>query len=279
MSAIAYYSEPYKLPAGVLALMVHGVLFALLYFGVNWRADPPQGMVVDIWESLPSAEVAQAKVAPPPVEQVEPPKPVELPPVEQVEPPKPVEPPKSVEPVQPVAPPKADIELVEKKKPKIKPVESKKPVVVKKPIEVRKQVQQKKTEPVKKVDQQALAQQAAQAEQARARAAQAAEAAAAITNEVGKYKGLISSKIRHKIVLPPDVPDNAQAEFDVTLLPDGEVLGDPKLVKSSGNAAYDDAVERGILKAQPLPLPPDAALFKEFRELHLKFSPKELGEI
>jgi colicin import membrane protein len=39
--------------------------------------------------------------------------------------------------------------------------------------------------------------------------------------------------------------------------------------------AYDNAVERAILKAQPLPLPPDAALFNRFREMKLGFRPKE----
>ena len=273
MSAIAY-SEPYKLPAGVLALVVHGGFFALLYFGVNWRADPPQGMTVDIWESLPSAEVARVKIAPPPMEPVEPPKPVEPPPVEQVKPPKPVEPPKSAEPAKPVAPLKADIEMVEKKKPKIKSVESKETV------EAKKKAQQKKDAAVQaeqraKAQQAAQVAQAAQAERDSERAAQAAEAAAAITNEIGKYKGLINSKIKRNISEVPDVPDNARAEFDVTLLPDGSVLGNPKQIKSSGNAAYDAAVGRAILKAQPLPLPPDVALFKEFRELHLGFQPKE----
>ena len=36
MSATVYY-QPYKLPAGVLALVVHIVFFALLYFGINWN--------------------------------------------------------------------------------------------------------------------------------------------------------------------------------------------------------------------------------------------------
>ena len=249
MSAITY-SEPYKLPAGALALAVHAVFFALLYFGISWRTEPPQGMVVDLWESLPAPEVARVKV--------------ELPPVEQVEPPKPVEPPKQVEPVQPVAPPKADIELTEKKKPKAKPVEIKKPVEVKKPI------QQKKTEPVR-VDQNAQADpNAAQAELARARA----EQAAAIGRVVDEHKARIIAKIRRNIVMPPDVPDNARAEFDVTLLPGGSVLS-AKLTKPSGKEAYDSAVERAIFKAQPLPLPADVALFNKFRELHLIFSPKE----
>jgi colicin import membrane protein len=74
--------------------------------------------------------------------------------------------------------------------------------------------------------------------------------------------------------MPPDVPDNARAEFEVTLLPGGAVLS-ARLTKPSGKDAYDSAVERAIFKAQPLPLPPDVALFNKFRELHLKFSPKE----
>ena len=52
------------------------------------------------------------------------------------------------------------------------------------------------------------------------------------------------------------------------------VLG-AKLRKPSGNAAYDAAVERAINRAQPLPMPPDPALVKEFRELNLKFKAQE----
>ncbi len=72
----------------------------------------------------------------------------------------------------------------------------------------------------------------------------------------------------------PDIPYSARAEFEVTLLPGGMMLN-AIVVKPSGNAAYDSAVERAIKKAEPLPLPPDAALFNQFRELHLIFSPKE----
>jgi colicin import membrane protein len=51
------------------------------------------------------------------------------------------------------------------------------------------------------------------------------------------------------------------------------VLG-AKLLKSSGNVAYDAAVERAILKSSPLPLPADASLFNRFRDLKLGFQPK-----
>lgn len=245
MSTLAYsYPEPYKLPAGILALVIHGAFFALLYFGVNWRTEQPQGMVVDIWDGLPTPQVEMVKS--------------ESPPIPQVEPSKQVEPPKLAEPV---SQPKPDIAMPEKNMPKIKPHE---PV---KAIET-KPVPMKRTEP--QLDQKAQEAQAAQAEQDRARTAQVA----AIGKMVDEYKLKIIAKIRRKIVMPPDVQDDIRAEFDVILLPDGSVLS-AKLTKPSGLAAYDDAVDRAISKAQPLPLPSDVAMFNRFRELHLIFTPKE----
>ncbi len=275
MSA-AVYAEPYKLPAGVLALAVHGAFFALLYFGISWQTQPPQGMVVDIWDSLPELKSDPSKVAPPEAEQAEPPKPPEPP--KLAEPHKIAEPPKLSEPVPPVVPPKADIDLAVKKKPQPKPVEIKPPVEHKKPP-----VEQKPIAP--KISEAELAQQAEQeqvrAEQERVRNEQErvrAEQAAAIGKMVDEYKAKIHNKIQRNIVMPPDVPDNARAEYDVTLLPGGSVMS-AKLVKPSGNAAYDSAVERAIIKAQPLPLPPDVALFNKFRELHLIFKPEKRGAL
>lgn len=253
MSTLTYsYSEPYKLPAGILALLVHGAFFTLLYFGVSWHSEQPQGMTVDIWDALPAPQVVPVRVAPPPVPQVEPPKPVEQPKL-----------------AEPVAPPKPVIAMPENKKLKKQPAPPK-------PVETTPPAPAKKTESAK-VIQPTSAERAAQAEQERAgaeRAAQQAAAAAAIRDEVGKYIGLIRSKIRRNIVMPPDVPDNVQAEFDVILIPGGSVLS-AKLTKPSGSPAYDDAVERAIMKAQPLPLPPDVAMFNKFREMNLTFRPKE----
>lgn len=213
----------------MLALAVHGVFFILLYFGVSWRNEPPQGMAVDIWDSLPAPQQeAPTKVEPPP----------------QVVPPEAKEP-----------PPKVDIAVPEKKV-----VKAPEPV---KPVEV-------KPEPV---DKRAQELQEAQAAQEKLHAELSAAAAAAAASEIAKYKGLIVAKIRRNIALVSDVPDNAQAEFDVVVLPGGSVLS-TKLVKSSGNAAYDDAVERAIARSQPLPLPPNPALFSRFRELHLIFTPR-----
>ncbi len=104
--------------------------------------------------------------------------------------------------------------------------------------------------------------------------AEQAAQAAAVGRVVDEYTAKIVTKIRRNIVMPPNIPNDALAIFSVTLLPGGSVLS-ARLNQSSGNATYDNAVERAILKSQPLPLPPDSNMFDRFRELKLKFKPVE----
>jgi len=116
---------------------------------------------------------------------------------------------------------------------------------------------------------------AAAREQEQARKNALAQQTAARQSEIDKYKKAISDRIKRFIIAPPNMQGNPEAEFVVRVLPGGEVLAAP-LKKSSGVAAYDNAVERAILKAQPLPLPPpDSPIFNEFRELTLAFRPQE----
>jgi colicin import membrane protein len=58
----------------------------------------------------------------------------------------------------------------------------------------------------------------------------------------------------------------------VVQLPTGEII-DAQLRKSSGVRAYDEAVQRAILKSSPLPKPESAELFR--RSLTLKFRPSD----
>jgi colicin import membrane protein len=230
MSAIVY-REPYQLPAGILALAVHGAFFSLLYFGFTWQTQPAGTMSVELWQSLPDTAVASpAKRR---VEEV-----VQPPPEKIIKP-------DAIQPSQPEEIVEPDIVLPDKKKVEAKPAE------------------QKRTE--QKPDTSIADQQAA-----RERAAQAA----AVGRIVDEYTGKITGKIRRNIVMPPNVADDARAEFSVTLLPGGAVLS-ARLTRSSGNAVYDNAVERAILKSQPLPLPADVTMFNRFRELKLVFRPVE----
>ncbi|HEY7787933.1 MAG TPA: energy transducer TonB, partial [Casimicrobiaceae bacterium] len=109
----------------------------------------------------------------------------------------------------------------------------------------------------------------AQAEQeARVRAAQAAAGAARSKAQLD-WIDRIRNRIRGYIILPPDIPGNPEAIYDIVQLPTGEII-DVKLRKSSGVRAYDDAVQRAILKASPLPRPVPADLFQRNLELHFR---------
>lgn len=254
--------EPGQWKAGALALLVHALFLGLMIFGVSWRNNEPSAVEVELWSALPSPA---SKPVPPrqePKPRPEPePKPKPKPKVEKPEP-------------QPEAKSnKAEIELKtkearrkEEERKKLKEEE------LKQQKEKLKQEQDKR-ELDKKLQQEKaekLREQQAQADAAKALKAQAAARNSAAQSMVGDFKSRIQAKIKSKIILPPDLVGNPAAEFDVTLMPTGEVLH-LKLMRSSGSSAYDSAVERAIFKAQPLPLPPDPSLFGEFRELHLKF--------
>lgn len=269
--------EPGAVPAGVLAILVHIIFFALMVFGLNWKTYPPEPMMVDLWSGLPQPVLPTIKATPPP------------PPA-----PKPVQPPEAEPPAPkveaPLPPPKPDIafkEKIEKPKPvEKKPVE-KKLLEKKKPVE-KEQKDLKEQKKKEKEKEQELKEQKArvaaeieqlQREQQEANEklqAQAAQAAAQsrLMNEIAEYKARILAKIRRNIVMPPDLPGNPVVEFDVTLLPGGDIL-EVKLRTSSGFAAFDSAVERGIFLSKPLPLPPDPALFSRFRDLSVKVHYRE----
>jgi len=90
------------------------------------------------------------------------------------------------------------------------------------------------------------------------------------------YQDKIRLKIRGLLRLPPSMKGNPEVVYRVNLLPNGEVDGRPILIKSSGVVAYDYAVERAIMSASPLPLPPDKEAAAKFREgLELKFRPED----
>jgi len=237
MSHALNYPEPYRVPAGLLALGVHVAFIGLLVLGVRWQSQPPEDFSVELWDSLP----------------------VIAPPLEQMPAPAAESPPSVAPKVELPQEKSADIELREKKISKVEPA---KPTA--KELKERKQAEEQR-----------LLEEYAEKRRQALQETMRAEIAAATSAEVGRYQDMIRSKIRRNIVgIPPNLPADAKAEFKVTLLPGGMVL-DVLLVKSSGNRAYDDAAERAIYKAQPLPLPTDVGLQKMFRELRLTIKPQE----
>ena len=255
--------------AGVLALLVHVVFFIFMTFGLNWKTDPLTGVVVDLWSDLPQPEQEVIKKV-----SSLPPKPL---PLKKAEPllPKKAEllPPKRIEPVQPkkikILSPKPDIEL-KKEKERLarekKEKERKERLAREKKERERKEKEQK----ARVAAETERFQKELRKEEERRRLQRLAYAkAVAKQSLIDEFKAKILAKIKSKIVMPPELPNDPVAEFDVTLLPGGEIL-DIKLRNSSGFISFDEAVERAIIQARPLPLPKDKLLFPNFRNLSLK---------
>lgn len=288
------YSEPGLFRAAVLALLVHLIFFAFMVFGLSWRNDPAETMVVELWSDLPqpikpAPVVKETPPRPEPVRQPPPPVKAKSEPVKETTPPKPA--PIRVE--TPPPPKKPAIEIKEKVvkpqpvKEAVKPPEPVKETPPPKPEpvkektakpEVVKETKKAEIEKEKPVKEQLPAEDTKRQQQQREQEAAAQRAAADRSrnmDEIAKYKAMIQTKIRSRIVLPPDLPGNPVVEFRVTLLPGGEVLN-VVLRKSSGYSAFDEAVERAVFLSTPLPIPPDPALFREFRDFNLTVYYREM---
>ena len=239
--------EPALVRSFSLAFVVHLALIGVMFLGVRVQSRAPETVTVDLVE-----------LAPPPPPVVEAPKP---PPVPVVEPPK-------VEPAPPPKPP--DIAVLEKKpKPKPKPVAKPEP---KRDRAFERQLrEQLAAEQKAVVEQQAIAE--SQRQERALKALLAKQQADARAKAIAAWTDKIRAKVRSKIILPRDIVGDPEAVFAVSLLPTGEVLGTPRMTKSSGNKAYDEAVERAIIGSSPLPMPDDRSVFQ--RELELRFRPKD----
>lgn len=86
--------------------------------------------------------------------------------------------------------------------------------------------------------------------------------AARASGPSGGYGARIAAKVRPNIVYPDaeTVSGNPTAEFDVSLAPDGTIVG-VKLRKSSGVPAWDEAAERGLRRTETLPRDIDGRVF------------------
>lgn len=228
-------------PAFALSLLAHALLFIAIAFVVRWKSEPVATVSAELW-SLPPAAVQQPPAPPPP-------RPV------QTEPPPP-------EP----EPRKADIVMEQKKAPPPKP-EPKKEVKPEPPKKV-----EAKAAPIEKPPDPNAAVQRALAQAQRASVAVAGPSGGGLSDA---YAAQIRGCIRpHIIFNVPDAvrPQQYVAEFEVILLPTGEQAMDPKLLKASGLAAYDQAVERAIRRCNPFPPAKEGTMP---RSLRLSFDPVE----
>jgi colicin import membrane protein len=264
-------SDSYK--AGFYALAVHAALLVAMLVSFNWKAAHPVMNVteVELWDKLPAPRVIETPKPEPVIK--EEPKP-------EVKPePKPIvkeEPKPEPKPEEP----KVDIELEKKKK----ELELKK----EKELE-QKLIQKKKLEALQAETREEALKDKAAAEKAQKDALKKAQQefldeekgnddkASSATNAslVGEYTEKIKAKIRGNVNKTLCGDGNPEVTFAISVLPTGQLSSNPKLVKTSGNTACDEAAERAIIASEPLPLPSDPALFSQFRNINLKFRPND----
>lgn len=264
------HENPDSFKAGMYALAVHVILLVGMLVSFNWKAAHPVLNVteVELWDKLPAPKtVVPPKPEPKPVIEEKPEPKVEPKPVEEK--PKPEE-------------PKVDIELEKKKKElEIKKLEQEKTELDKrKKDEAAKKLAQqmreedlqekatekKQKDALKKLQQDALSEEKGNDDK---------QASAANASLIGEYTDKIKTKIRGNVNKTLCGDGNPELRFEIGLLPTGELSGTPKLTKSSGISACDEAVERAIAASQPLPLPSDPSIYSKFRNLNLRFKPND----
>ncbi len=130
-----------------------------------------------------------------------------------------------------------------------------------------------KAEAEKKAKAEAARKAAAEKALAEALAAEEAEGQAlADATELQRWVGRITAAIQGGFVYPPGLPPGLKCTLLVRIVPGGDVVA-ASVIESSGNAVFDRQAETAVRKAAPLPVPAEARLFNEMRELKLLFDP------
>ena len=273
-----------ELQANLFSFAIHLALFLIMVFSVGWQTKTPYYGEVELWDSVP----VQKKIN---KTQATPKKKIKQKQNTKVQ--------KSAEAkAKAKAQKEADIKLKKKKAAEKKAAEKKaKKLKKQKAIkELKKKVlKQEKIDKLKKemlekekverLQQQIIEQQKIEKMQAELRESElkqqkkpALEGEDEVkggvnTGELNKYKLLIQQKIQQNVNQQLCGLDYITLEFRISLMPTGELLGQPKMTKSSKIKSCDDAVERAIIQSQPLPLPIDSGLFSKLKNLELKFHP------
>ena len=239
-------------PGAALALLVHAGLVAVLALGIDWRNREPDTVSAELWAAVPQM------AAPPPAAEVAPPPPPPLP--AQV---------LKAEPVQTTPTPDIAIEQNRKRKAEAE----------RKRVEQEAEVDRKKREKLEKLEAQKQADKLAQEKanderlaqqhkdnvrrlmgQAGAAPGQTATTSNAATTGIAArsaapsatYAGKVNARVRQYIVFPGSVANDAVAEVEVNSAPGGSIIS-RRLIKSSGNKEWDEAVLRAIDKTSSLP--------------------------
>ena len=288
------------------ALFMHFLLLAALTWGVQWKTQPNTlSASAELWSAVP-VEAAPAANEPEPT----PPQPVPPPEPVKAEEPKPE--PKPTPPAPPKVDAAAEREAADiaLKKEKEKKLQEKKEADLEKKKKLEKdkldkeKLKEKEKEKAKELEKKKK-EEALKKEVAAAKAKEDAKKAAAeekrteaLRNENLKrmqglagasgeenskgtalkasgpsasYAGRIRARIKPNITFTEDVAGNPKAEVEVRTSPDGTIIS-RKLMSSSGNKAWDEAVLKAIDKTATLPRDEDGRVPPV---LEISFRPKD----
>ena len=279
------------------ALFMHMLLLAALTWGVQWKTQPNTlSASAELWSAVP-VEAAPAANEPEPT----PPQPVPPPePVKALEPkpepkPTPPEPPKVDAAAERDA---ADIALKKEKEKKLQEkkeaeLEKKKKLekdklekekldkekLKEKEKEKAKELEKKKKEEAKKAAAEEKRTEALRNENLKRMQGMAGASgdenskgtALKASGPSASYAGRIRARIKPNITFTEDVAGNPKAEVEVRTSPDGTIIS-RKLLSSSGNKAWDEAVLKAIDKTATLPRDEDGRVPPV---LEISFRPKD----
>ena len=270
-----------------LALVVHLLLLIALTWGISWPTDSTPAVEAELWSALPKAA---APPPPPPVPEPTP-EPPPPPPAPKVKPTPPApsrdadiaiakqkkaEQEKKLEQEQLKL--KKQIEQKEKEKAleqqrqrekeKAQEQRDKKELAQKEQKEKDRKDKERKEQEAKRAAQDERKLQAMRDENLRRMAGMAG--ATGSPNATGdalrasgpspSYGGRIIARVKPNIVFnPDDVSGNPVAEVEVRTAPDGKIMS-RKLIKSSGNKAWDEAVIKALDKTDTLPRDTDGTI-------------------
>ncbi|WP_158380755.1 energy transducer TonB [Chitinilyticum litopenaei] len=263
-----------------LALAMHVLLALGLLLSVQWKTQQPKPMQVELWGGPPPAPVPERVIEPEIV------KPVKIKPEPKVE-----EKPADIgEKVKPTPKPKPSATPTPTPRPTATPTPVKatprptavpvKPTPAAKPSPKPKPKQDDgdlasilSTDNLAKSDSTVKAQPGGKPGGTGTNPKAQGNTGTGTGSGIGKgYTDQIGNQIRSRIVYSNDKA-NPEVVYRILLFPSGEIR-DISLLRASGDAQWDKAVEDAIRRSAPFPKPPGGASFSEFNGIEWKFRPK-----
>jgi colicin import membrane protein len=265
-----------NLQANLFSFLIHFALFIFMIFSIQWQTKIPNFAEVELWDAVPT-QIKNKQLQTKPLKNKK---------IKKIK----VTPPK-IDKQQLKLNQEAEIKL---KKKKNKALERKKKLKEIKKLQAKllkqeeieklqdKVLEQEKLDKIKEklLEQERIEklQDSLRDEELKKKPTIAIEAdkevlAGVSSGELDRFKALIQQKIQQNVNNQLCGLDRVELEFEISLMPTGDLLGEPKMTQSSKIASCDAAVERAILQSQPLPLPKDKKLFKRLKDLKLKFHP------